>query len=151
MEEQIKKTVSNLRIVYFCFWLVPVLLIICGECGGNFVGLYADNTRASYYMETLSILVTAACVPVSLKLFAWVLVKKIDQASITNALKLYTTWSFIRLGLLALPVWIGGIVYYLTLNSTGALCAAIGLTASLFCLPGEERLRQELHIEKNRE
>ena len=151
MEEQIKKTVSSLRIAYFCFWLVPILLIIYGECGGSFVGIYADNTQASYYTETLSILVTAACVPVSLKLFAWVLVKKIDQASITDALKLYTTWSFVRLGLLALPVWIGGVAYYLTLSSTGALCAAIGLTASLFCLPGEERLRQELHIERNEE
>ena len=32
------------------------------------------------------------------------------------------------------------------LSSTGALCALIGLTASLFCLPGEGRLRKELHI-----
>ena len=124
MEEQIKKTVSNLRIVYFCFWLVPILLIIYGECGGSLVGFYADNMRVSYYAETLVILTTAVCVPVSLKLFAWVLTKKIDLASITDALKL---------------------------SSTGALCAAISLTASLFCLPGEERLRQELHINKSME
>ena len=38
--------------------------------------------------------------------------------------------------------------YYFTLSSTGALCALIGLTASFFCLPGEKRLRAELHIDK---
>lgn len=41
--------------------------------------------------------------------------------------------------------------YYIMLSSTGALCALIGLTASLFCLPGEGRLRKELHINKEEE
>lgn len=147
MKEQIQKTVSSVRIAYVCFWVAPIIFVIYGECGGNLVGLYADNVRISYYAETLSILTTAACVPVALKLFAWILVKKIDNVSITDALRLYSMWSVIRLLLLALPVWIGGATYYLTLSSTGALCAAIGLTASLFCLPGEDRLRRELHID----
>ena len=147
MKEQIQKTVSSVRIAYVCFWVAPIIFVIYGECGGNLVGLYADNVRISYYAETLSILTTAACVPVALKLFAWILVKKIDNVSITDALRLYSMWSVIRLLLLALPVWIGGATYYLTLSSTGALCTAIGLTASLFCLPGEDRLRRELHID----
>ena len=151
MEEQIRRTVSGIRMTYVCFWLVPIIFIIYGECGGSLVGLYVEDTRMAYYAETLSILITAVCVPVSLKLFAWVLVKKIDKAGIADALRLYTTWSLIRLVLLALPVWIGGVTYYLTLSSTGALCAAIALTASLFCLPGEERLRRELHIDKDME
>ncbi len=151
MEEQIRRTVSGIRMTYVCFWLVPIIFIIYGECGGSLVGLYVEDTRMAYYAETLSILITAVCVPVSLKLFAWVLVKKINKAGIADALRLYTTWSLIRLVLLALPVWIGGATYYLTLSSTGALCAAIALTASLFCLPGEERLRRELHIDKDME
>ena len=151
MEEQIRRTVSGIRMTYVCFWLVPIIFIIYGECGGSLVGLYVEDTRMAYYAETLSILITAVCVPVSLKLFACVLVKKINKAGIADALRLYTTWSLIRLVLLALPVWIGGVTYYLTLSSTGALCAAIALTASLFCLPGEERLRRELHIDKDME
>lgn len=151
MEEKIKKTISDIRIAYYCFWLIPIIFIIYGECKGSLVGLYADNVRASYYAETLSILLTATCVPLSLKLFAWILTKKINQVNIINALKLYDKWSIVRLILLALPVWTGGITYYLMLSSTGALCAAIALTASLFCIPGEERLRKELHIEKDLE
>ena len=53
-----------------------------------------------------------------------------------------------RLALLALPVLGGFLTYYMVLSNTGVLCALIALTASLFCLPGEERLRKELHINK---
>lgn len=42
----------------------------------------------------------------------------------------------------------GFLTYYGMLSTTGLLCALIALTASLFCLPGEERLRRELHIER---
>ena len=101
-----------------------------------------------YYAETLSILLTAICIPLSLKLFAWVLYRRIDRASITSALQLYVFWSGIRLVLLLLPLLAGFLTYYVMLSTTGLLCALIALTASLFCLPGEERLRRELHIER---
>ena len=52
--------------------------------------------------------------------------------------------------MLSLPVWVGLAVYYLTLSNKGLLCAFIALTASLFCLPGEGRLRK-LHINKEEE
>ena len=51
--------------------------------------------------------------------------------------------------LLALPVIAGFLTYYAMLSTTGLLCGLIALTASLFCLPGEERLRRELHIERD--
>ena len=54
----------------------------------------------------------------------------------------------IRLVLLLLPLLAGFLTYYVMLSTTGLLCALIALTASLFCLPGEERLRRELHIER---
>ena len=55
-----------------------------------------------------------------------------------------------RLALLAIPVLVGFFTYYIMLSSTGALCALIGLTASLFCLPGEGRLRKNVHINKKK-
>ena len=54
----------------------------------------------------------------------------------------------VRLALLAMPVLAGFLTYYMMLSNKGVLCALIALTASLFCLPGENRLRKELHIEK---
>ena len=50
--------------------------------------------------------------------------------------------------MLEAAVIINILTYYLTLSNTGLLCALITLTASLFCIPGEKRLREELHINK---
>jgi hypothetical protein len=101
--------------------------------------------------ETVTILLAASCVPIALKLFSWVLIRKIDVVTLPEALRLYALWSGVRLALLAIPVLAGFFTYYIMLSSTGALCALIGLTASLFCLPGEGRLRKELHINKEEE
>lgn len=151
MEKQIKKSVARVRATYVCFWMLPILFVLLGEAGGEWVGMCAGDVRVTYMGEAITILSTACCVPVSLKLFAWVLVRKIDVATLPEALRLYAFWSSVRLVLLAIPVLVGFLVYYTMLSSTGGVCALIGLTASLFCLPGEGRLRKELHIQKEDE
>lgn len=148
MEEQIKKTAARAKSAFACFWALPILLILFGEIGGDWVGMYAGDIRATYVAETVTILLTACCVPVSLKLFSWMLTRKIDVVTLPRALRLYRLWGNVRLALLAMPVLAGLLTYYMVLGSTGLLCALIALTASLFCLPGEERLRRELRIDK---
>ena len=142
MEEQIKKTAARVRTTFAYFWMLPILLVLLGETGGGWVGMYAGDVRVTYMAETVTILLAASCVPIALKLFSWVLIRKIDVVTLPEAL---------RLALLAIPVLAGFFTYYIMLSSTGALCALIGLTASLFCLPGEGRLRKELHINKEEE
>lgn len=151
MEQQIKRAARRTRTAFAYFWMLPILLVIFGETGGSWVGMYAGDVRAVYFAETLTILLAASCVPVSLKLFSWVLAKKMDVVGISQALRLYTFWSGVRLALLALPVLAGFLTYYMMLSSKGVLCALIALTASLFCFPGEERMRRELHINKEEE
>ncbi|MGP1537761.1 hypothetical protein [Bacteroides heparinolyticus] len=148
MEKEIKKTTAHVKVAFVCFWMISILLVISGEMGSSWVGLYVGNISATYMAETITILLTASCVPISLKLFSWVLTRKIDIAAFPKALRLYALWSDIRLVLLSLPVLTGFFTYYMMLSTTGVLCGMIGLTASLFCLPGEERLRKELHIDK---
>lgn len=70
--------------------------------------------------------------------------------TITLALKRYVQWNIVRLGVLEVAIVVNLLCYYLTLSSTGNLCMLIGLTASLFCLPSEKRLRNELHIAKKK-
>ena len=96
MEEQIKRAVRNLNISYIFFWVLPAFLLGAGEFELLPVGSLADNAQAVYYFETLGILLTALCIPLSLKLFSLVLKKKIDQMTITLALKCYVQWSIVR-------------------------------------------------------
>ena len=146
MEKQIKRAVRTLNISYIFFWVLPAFLLGAGEFELIPVGGLADDAEAVYYLETIGILLTAICVPLSLKLFSMVLKNKIDKLDVTQALKRYVLWSSIRLGILEIVVLFNLLCYYLTFSNTGNLCMLIGLTASLFCLPGEKRLRAELHI-----
>lgn len=148
MEEQIKKAVKNLKIGYIIFWMIPLFLLGAGEFELFSVGVWADDMRVRYYFETTGILLTALCIPFSLKLFSFVLQKRMNHQTISIALKWYVKWSNVRLGLLEATVFVNILCYYLTLSNTGNLCMLIGLTASLFCIPSEKRLRNELHINK---
>lgn len=148
MEEQIKLAVRNLNIGYIFFGLLPAFLLGAGEFELMPVGVLEGNVQTTYYFETACILLTALCVPLALKLFSMVLKKKIDQMSISTALQSYVRMSMLRLGILEVAVVLNILCYYLALSSTGNLCMLIALTASLFCVPSEKKLRHELHITK---
>ena len=63
MENQIKHVAARLKVIFVSFWLLPVLLIVVGETGGEWVGTYAADVRATYFAETLVILLVAICLP----------------------------------------------------------------------------------------
>ncbi len=123
MEEQIKRAVRNLNISYVFFWVLPAFLLGAGEFDLLPVGALVDNVQATYYFETIGILLTALCVPLALKLFSLVLKKKIDYMTIPLALKRYVQWSMVRLGLLEAAIILNVLCYYLTLSNTGNLYA----------------------------
>ena len=131
---------------YYLFWILPVLFVVAYETDFLPVGLYADDPRMMYIWETVGILTAIVCVPLALKLFSIVLKKKIDEVHLTEALSRYILWSGVRLAILEVAVLLNIFVYYLTLSNVGAFCGLIAVTASVFCLPGEKRMREELNI-----
>ncbi len=151
MEKRIKQISRCLKALFACYWLLAVLMVVCGETLDGLSGLYAGDVRSTYLAETATVLLAVVCVPVSLTLFSRALDRKINAACLPDALRLYAWWSVARLFLLALPLVAGLLTYYLALSTKGMLCALIALTASLFCIPGESRLRRDLHIDKDNE
>ena len=151
MEERIKRIVMYLKALYACCWVVPLLVGIASEMDTPWIGALAGDVRAAYGVETLVILLTVVCVPLSLKLFAWVLARRIDVVGIDRALRLYGVWSTVRALLLFLPALGGFLGYYLLLSNKCLLCGLIALVAMLFCVPGQKRLRKELHIDQGGE
>lgn len=146
MEEKIIKTIRNLRIQFYLFWLIPIILVILYETGLLPVGIYVDEAHIQFILENIGILLSIIAVPLSLKLFSITLKNKIDNITFPVALYKYELWSGIRLSILELAVIFNIIIYYFTLNNIGGLCALIALTASFFCYPGEKRLCEELHL-----
>ncbi len=148
MEERIKRIVIYLKSLHILCWTLPLLVGIWSETGAPWTGMYAGDVRLTYGLETLVILLTVLCVPLSLKLFAWILKGRIDGAGIDRALHLYVVWSTVRVGLLFIPAVLGFACYGLLLSDKCLLCGLIALVASLFCVPSGKRLRAELRIDK---
>lgn len=148
MEEKIKRAASRVKMSFVYFWLLPVFLVIFGETGGAWVGLYAGDVRAAYFAETITILLSALSVPASLKLFSWVLVRKIELSP--SPMHCVCMCCGVGCVWLCLPYrwWRDSSLIIWYLSNKGVLCALIALTASLFCLPEKKRLREELHIDK---
>lgn len=150
MEEEIKQAYQSLKRYYAYYWFLALLLFAYGESGVSFYeGALADNVRAVYAFESAVIVLTAVCVPGGLKLFAVklkrVIVPLADKAA---ALRMYVLWSLVRILIIAVPLVAGILCYHMCQSSTGLLCAAISLLASLLCIPSKSRMRSDLNIDE---
>lgn len=151
MEEKIKSILKCLQIEYVMLWGGALLLVVLYETGVMDEGIFAGNVRMEYILQTVGILLAIGLIPLSLRLFSLSLVKRIQLLSLPDALSSYRRWSEIRLGLLLVPVLMNLSFYYLTLDTTGILCAAMSLVASLFCVPTHKRMLDELDLLKEEE
>jgi hypothetical protein len=145
MENQLKRLARLLMAQYLLFWLLPIGIMVAGECFDTLVGDCAGEVGTAYLLDTIAILLAAVCVPLALKLFGRRM-KTIDSQPLPAALRSYLRWCGLRLFLLEIPAIFGVTAYYLTLDNTGILCGFIGLTASLFCVPDRKRTLRELHL-----
>lgn len=148
MTNLVKAVTRKLQIQYGFYIALAIILAFLHEIDVMVVGAYAGDAAMEYVLETIAILVTIALVPLSLKLFS-VKMAKTENMELSKALAYYKQWSTIRLMILAFVTYLNILIYYLTLNNIGGLCALIGLTASVFCLPSEKNMCEELQITNN--
>jgi hypothetical protein len=148
MNEKIDKLLATLKIEYSFFWIGSLSLIPLYESNIIQEGIYTDDVKIKYILYTVGILLSVILIPLALKLFSVSLVNRIRNLSIDDAMKSYRKWSEIRLGLLFIPAILNISFYYMTMDTTGILCASMALIASLFCVPDKKKILNELDIEQ---
>lgn len=147
-----KKILFQLKIEYTAIWLVAILLVVLFESDCLLPGGFAGEDRAVYLAQTLSILITLGCIPLALKLFSIDFIRK--RLSVKNgesSLPAYRCWSEVRMFLLAFPLIVNLVLYYLTMEVSSAYCALIVVLAMLFCWPSEARLMNEANCQNQGE
>ncbi|WP_455663892.1 hypothetical protein [Phocaeicola sp.] len=149
MEKKIKQLLQWLQLEYVLVWVLPLVLVALYETGGMTEGVYAGDVRMDYILQTVGILLVVGLIPLSLRLFSLSLVKHVKQLTLPEALKSYRRWSEVRIGMLLVPVLVNLSFYYLTMNTTGVMCAMMALIASLFCIPTRKRMLDELDLVKD--
>ena len=151
MKEQIKRILKWQIVAFILVWALPLVYALLHEAGLLSQGALAGDARMEYIFQTIGILMTIVLIPFALRIFNLNLVKRIQELPLQQALKSYRIWADVRLALLLVPALINLQFYYLTLNNTGLFCAAMALIASLFCVPSESRIKNELDLPENLE
>ena len=149
MKEQIKRILIIQKSAFLGVWTAPILLVVLYETGLYQEGLLAGNAQMEYILQSVSILLTIGLIPFALRMFNLNLVKRIKELPLQQALKSYQTWSLLRLALLFVPAILALSFYYLTMNTTNLFCACMALIATLFCVPSENRIKNELDLPEN--
>ena len=146
MKEQIKRILIIQKSFFIGVWTAPILLVFLYEGEIFQKGIYQGNAQMEYILQCVSILLTVCLIPFSLRLFNLNLVKRIKELPLQQALKSYQIWSDVRLGLLFVPAILSLSFYYTTMNTTNLFCACMALIATLFCVPSESRMKNELDL-----
>ena len=149
MKEQIKRILIIQKSAFLGVWTASLLLVVLYETGLYQEGLLAGNAQMEYILQSVSILLTIGLIPFALRMFNLNLVKRIKELPLQQALKSYQTWSLLRLALLFVPAILALSFYYLTMNTTNLFCACMALIATLFCVPSENRIKNELDLPDN--
>lgn len=146
MKEQIKRILRQQTGGFIALWACPIIYAFLFEAGILEEGNYAGHAQVEYIFQSAGILLTIGLIPFALRIFNLNLVKRIKELPLQEALKSYRIWGDVRLCLLFVPAMINMTFYYLTLNTTGLFCACMALIASLFCVPSESRIKNELDL-----
>ena len=149
MKEQIKRILIIQKSAFLGVWTAPLLLVVLYETGLYQEGMIAGNAQMEYILQSVSILLTIGLIPFALRMFNLNLVKRIKELPLQQALKSYQAWSLLRLALLFVPAILALSFYYLTMNTTNLFCAYMALIATLFCVPSESRIKNELDLPEN--
>ena len=149
MKEQIKRILKLQVVGFILVWALPLIYALLHEMGVMPQGTLADDAQMEYIIQTMGILMTIVFIPFALRIFNLNLVKRIKELPLQQALKSYRIWSDVRLALLLVPALINLQFYYLTLDNTGLFCACMALIASLFCVPSESRIKNELDLQED--
>ena len=146
MKEQIKRILIIQKSFLIGIWTAPILLAVLYETGIFQKGIHQGNAQMEYVFQSVSILLTIGLIPFALRMFNLNLVKRIKELPLEQALKSYQKWSDVRLGLLFVPAILSVSFYYITMNTTNLFCACMALIATLFCIPSESRIKNELDL-----
>ncbi|MEG1587099.1 MAG: hypothetical protein RR346_09495 [Bacteroidales bacterium] len=102
------------------------------------------TAEAAIQLQSFSVLLTLGIIPFSLWFFGKRVNRISDNESWECKQKSYIKNSAIRISLLWLVVALNIAFYFLTLSYSILLCAGMGVTASLFCIPSLKKIQNDL-------
>ena len=140
MEKRIQSLLLMLRIESCVSWIVVIIVFVLGLLGVIVNGSVQPNTQKEFVLNAVGILSTLLVLPLALKLFLLNTTRSLRRMNKDDALDFYHMWSLVRLMIVTLCMAFNVVVYFMTMNMTGLLCAFIGVCITIYCLPTKQRV-----------
>ncbi len=138
----------NRKLNILCYSLIAVVLVIVclGETGVLPVGILADDAELpasrmsySFVLQIVECLVMLAMVPLALKYMDFYVIKRLVRLRPER----YLMQASMRMVMLAIPIVLGILFYYIMLNTSMLYCSLISALAFLYIWPTPKRLKRE--------
>ena len=130
--KKINRMLNLLAVIQLATAVIIVILFETGLAPSGTVG-------PNYVGQIAVVLTTLLCVPLALKLMAF---RRIHQ-QVEGNLPRYYAYGLMRISLLGVPILLGLLVYYISLDASALYCALIAALAFLFIWPTMDRLERE--------
>ncbi len=126
---------KRLNALTACVAFLAAALLFLGERNVIPTGIIPQN----YVLQIIECLLTLGCVPLALKFMTFTLVR----ANVTSSPRRYYPCAVLRILMLAVPLLLGIVLYYVMLDASMFYCALIAALAFLYVWPTKGRLRNE--------
>lgn len=136
-----KKMTTRLRFEFSSTIIIALITALLFETDILPTGLWADNVQACYWVDLTCIIITLIIVPFALKFPTLQYTRCMHDQNKSTAEQTFMHTSRTQIWLLATVGLSALLLYYLTLDTTPSLCAAIAGLSLLFCVPSEERTK----------
>lgn len=124
------------RICFVVVWIIACMQAVLSELGVFPVAYVRLDAAGQYVIQLVGIVLTLACIYVSLKWYKFSFVKRRMTNDIDE--RNYHQQGLFRVVVIAVPILYNLFLYYATLNSQLSFCFLISMLASVFCRPKEK-------------
>ena len=149
VKKYIHKLYNTLLVEWFAIWLIAIVAVVLGEVGIIPNGMVEPHSNEEFLFSTASILLTVIGIPVAIKLFTLNVAYGLRRMNYEEALCAYHVWSAVRMAILCVLAVFAIVVYYITLNASGAFFALVVLCTTLYCLPSKAKIDSFLSTVNN--
>ncbi|MCR5313956.1 MAG: hypothetical protein K6E54_10050 [Bacteroidaceae bacterium] len=146
MEKKIQEILLILKSTIVALWSISIILVILGENNIFADWIVEPNSQEEFVLNCVVIFLTVIGVPLSLKFYNLCTTHSLRRMNNDEALQSYLVHACVRNVVLLLIIAIDIVVYYITANITGAMCALIVAMISLYCWP--KRVQLDEYLEK---
>ena len=139
-----KRTVTILTALFWSTMAIGFAIVALFETNIVLSGDLSDNTLLDYYCTLAMELLTIAAIPFALRVFRFASVKRRLVEQPESLLR----FASLRMMLIAIPMLINGLLYYMFMSTTFGYMGIICLLCMSFVYPSANRCKSEISREE---